>query len=157
MPFYNSIFAGTYSVQSVNITHLTDTDKVEVDCFFAINAPAAACMALFENSVFGLRFSGIVLHHPNALLSSVVINIPQAVLQEGVMQGLHSIVFDVKVFDVNANGLVEDWPAYEQSRALEVGLGDVKLSADMPTVHTVGEKSCYNFIMIWTQFDQPCT
>ena len=150
--FQLHLFSGTYSVQSAKITHLTGTSNVEVTCSFAINAPAAACMAFFENSVFGLKFHGIILHSPGSMLSSGIVEIPQEVLQEGVMQGLSSIVFNVKVFDVNMNGLIEDWPSVEQRQALEVGLSDVKLSADMPTTHTAGKKCCCCLLIIWTHF-----
>ena len=135
-------FAGTFSVQSANISYLTSSSSMIVTCLFAINAPASACMAVFESSSFGLSFNGIVSHSPGSLASSGVVGIPQRVFQQGVKQGLTSAVFDVKVFDVNVNGKIDDWPAFEQREALEVEVGDVKLSAGMSPTRTVGEKTC---------------
>ena len=99
---------------------------MNVTCYFATNAPASACMVMFDNTSFGLRFNGSVHRPPSSLLSSGVINIPQAILQYGVMQELSSIVFDVKVFDVNMDGDITDLPAFEQVEALQVEIDDMQ-------------------------------
>ena len=96
-------------------------------------------MALFDNSSFGLRFNGTIPHPLGSPFSFTIIDIPQEVLQLGVLQGLSSVVFDMKVFDVNMNGDLIDRPAFEQAEVLEVELDEVELNP-MVTSHIVGEK-----------------
>ena len=131
--------SGTFSVQSANISHPTGTNNVEVTCFFATNSPASACMALFENASFGLSFNGSIPHPPGSLLSFAIVDIPQRVLQQGVMQMLSSVVFDVKVFDVYMNRDITDRPAFEQTEALVVELDEVEPTL-VESTRIVGKK-----------------
>ena len=106
MYIYVFPFSGTYSVQSANFDHLTNS--VNVKCIFAINAPALACCIIFINTSLRLTFDGLIQHSLHQ--SAGAIAVPKTVLQRELLQELRKVVFDAKVYDLNMDENVADLP-----------------------------------------------
>ena len=135
-----SILPGTYSLQNASIYQPTNSVSVKVTCTFAVNAPSTGCSILFENVTLG-SFSSTVPRSPTgSLLSSGVVNIPQPIVRQAIMQGLTSAVFDVKLYDLNEEGKVTGSPAVEQRHVLEVVLVNAGPTSEV-SVPALGKKS----------------
>ena len=150
------VLSGTHSVQNANFEHLTRTNSVNVTCFFAINAPASACMALFENSSFGLTFNGTVPHPPGSLLSSGFVSIPSRIYHSRVTQGLSSVVFDVDIYDIydmDFEGNITASLAFRQREVLEIELDIAEPNPTTATYFT-GKKNSNSRVTVfsWTKF-----
>ena len=66
--------------------------------------------------------------------SSGFVDVPKAIQQGAIMQGLKTVVFDAKVYDIN----FDDGPAYEEE-GLELKLDNMEPSLDM-TASITGKK-----------------
>ena len=128
---------GTYSVQNASFQHLANNNSVKITCYFAINAAATRCLAMFDSPSSGAKFNCVVHvpHHPDLLQSSEVCHIPQENFYQVLLQGVTDAVFDVEVYDMDIQGEIPNRPAFKQQQVLAI-----KINVPKPNLTPSGKK-----------------